>query len=100
LKKAVYDSPPYFLSKDNIDAPIKPGQRQSYSNPVNNKDLPNLRASFIKQRIKKCAQVGNYPVAIINGIVTNSVSLHDRNATVYLLQTSEELPIELQNYLQ
>lgn len=100
FERAIYDSPPYFLNKDNIDAPVFASQRQSYSNPVSNRDLPNLRANFIKRRIKKSAEIGNYPVAIINGTVVRRVNPLDRSATIYILQTVEELPIELQNYLQ
>lgn len=70
----------------------------SFSNPVNNQDLPTLRALNMKWLIDKSAL--NQNVAVIEGKVFNRVNPEDRCVRIYLIQTSEDLKDNYEIYFK
>lgn len=90
-ERSVYDSPPYFFNRASINDNITLFRPQAYQDPVHNNDLPNLRAAFIKERIKRSAELGESPIAIVNGEVIKRKDPLSRNATIYILQTDQDL---------
>lgn len=86
-----YEEIVYFKKKNNSEYQYikEQGKTQISNNKFTNKELPNLRASFIKEIFQEKYQMKDFfgEVGILDGSISQDTSFAGRNVKIYLYLT-------------
>ncbi len=99
MERNIYDMRPFCFYRENFQSQLTVKGQPRYSNPVQNDNLPNLRASFIKWAMQRSI-VGDSHIGIIDGLVIPGLNPKDRKVVTYILQTPINISDQYGLYFQ